>query len=126
MDHHEPALSEMGLAFAGGQRLSTCLRERPSEKADFPPHIRPALPARRDAVRLAFASAVFGEMRDSLTSVRSLLLLFVASQYHLWSRLSSGSVFEPEFPRPVVIPFNCAFGAIIFLALLQTGVTARL
>jgi len=47
------------------------------------------------------------------------LLLFVASQYHLWSRLSSGSVFAPEFPRPVVILFNWAFGAIIFLALLQ-------
>jgi uncharacterized protein len=47
------------------------------------------------------------------------LLLFVASQYHLWSRLSSGSVFAPEFPRPIVILFNWAFGAIIFLALLQ-------
>jgi uncharacterized protein len=47
------------------------------------------------------------------------LLLLVASQYHLWSRLSSGSVFAPEFPRPVVILFNWAFGAIIFLALLQ-------
>jgi len=48
------------------------------------------------------------------------LLLFVASQYHLWSRLSSGSVFAPEFPRPVIIIlFNWAFGAIIFLALLQ-------
>jgi uncharacterized protein len=47
------------------------------------------------------------------------LLLLVASQYHLWSRLSSGSVFAPEFPRPVVILFNWAFGTIIFLALLQ-------
>jgi predicted MPP superfamily phosphohydrolase len=47
------------------------------------------------------------------------VLLFVASQYHLWSRLSSGSVFSPEFPRPVVILFNWAFGAIILLALLQ-------
>jgi uncharacterized protein len=47
------------------------------------------------------------------------LLLLVASQYHLWSRLSSGSVFAPEFPRLVVILFNWAFGAIIFLALLQ-------
>jgi uncharacterized protein len=43
----------------------------------------------------------------------------VASQYHFWSRLSSGSVFAPEFPRPVVILFNWAFGAIILLALLQ-------
>jgi predicted MPP superfamily phosphohydrolase len=47
------------------------------------------------------------------------ILLLVAPQYHLWSRLSSGSVFAPEFPRPVVILFNWAFGAIIFLALLQ-------
>lgn len=47
------------------------------------------------------------------------VLLFVASQYHLWSRLSSGSVFSPEFPRPVVILFDWAFGAIILLALLQ-------
>jgi uncharacterized protein len=47
------------------------------------------------------------------------VLLLVASQYHLWSRISSGSVFSPEFPRPVVILFNWAFGAIILLALLQ-------
>jgi uncharacterized protein len=47
------------------------------------------------------------------------LLLLVASQYHFWSRLSSGSMFAPEFPRPIVILFNWAFGAIIFLALLQ-------
>ena len=40
------------------------------------------------------------------------VLLLVASQYHLWSRLSSGSVFAPEFPRPVVILFNWAFGAL--------------
>ena len=47
------------------------------------------------------------------------VLLLVASQYHLWSRLSSGSVFAPEFSRVVVILFNWAFGAIIFLALMQ-------
>jgi hypothetical protein len=46
-------------------------------------------------------------------------LLLVASQYHQWSRLSSGSVFSPEFPRAVVILFNWAFGAILFLAVLQ-------
>src|ERR1700761_6062908 len=46
-------------------------------------------------------------------------LLLVVSQYHFWSRLSSGSVFAPEFPRPLVILFNWAFGAIILLALLQ-------
>ncbi|MET4593140.1 MULTISPECIES: metallophosphoesterase [unclassified Sphingomonas] len=47
------------------------------------------------------------------------LLLLAASQYHLWSRLSSGSVFAPEFPRALVIAFNVAFGAIILLAVLQ-------
>jgi predicted MPP superfamily phosphohydrolase len=47
------------------------------------------------------------------------VLLLVASQYHFWSRLSSGSVFSPEFPRVVIILFNWAFGAIIFLALMQ-------
>lgn len=48
----------------------------------------------------------------------AVLLLFV-SQYHFWSRLSSGSVFAPEFPRPVVILFNWAFGTILLLAMLQ-------
>ena len=46
-------------------------------------------------------------------------LLLIASQYHLWSRLSSGSVFAPEFPRPVVILFNWAFGAIALAAPMQ-------
>ena len=47
------------------------------------------------------------------------LLMLVASQYHYWSRLSSGSVFAPEFPRAVVILFNWALGAILLLAVLQ-------
>lgn len=47
------------------------------------------------------------------------VLFLIASQYHLWSRLSSGSVFAPEFPRPVVILFTWAFGAILLLAVLQ-------
>jgi predicted MPP superfamily phosphohydrolase len=47
------------------------------------------------------------------------VLVLVASQYHYWSRLSSGSVFSPEFPRVVIILFNWAFGAIILLALMQ-------
>jgi predicted MPP superfamily phosphohydrolase len=47
------------------------------------------------------------------------VLLLGASQYHYWSRLSSGSVFAPEFPRLVVIAFNWAFGAILLLAVLQ-------
>ena len=45
------------------------------------------------------------------------VLLLVGSQYHLWCRLSSGSVFSPEFPRPVVILFTWVFGTILFLAL---------
>jgi predicted MPP superfamily phosphohydrolase len=47
------------------------------------------------------------------------LLMLGASQFHLWSRLSSGSVFAPEFPRLVVILFNWAFGALLLLAVLQ-------
>ena len=47
------------------------------------------------------------------------MLLLVASQYHFWSKLSSGSVFAPEFPRAIVILFNWAFGAILLLAVLQ-------
>lgn len=47
------------------------------------------------------------------------VLLLIASQYHLWSRLSSGSVFSPEFPRAIVIGCNWAFGAILLLAVFQ-------
>lgn len=46
-------------------------------------------------------------------------LMLGASQYLFWCRLSSGSVFVPEFPRPVIVLFNWAFGTILFLALLQ-------
>ena len=47
------------------------------------------------------------------------ILLLVASQFHLVSRLSSGSVFDPEFPRPLVIAFNVLFGTIVLLAVFQ-------
>ncbi|OWK29931.1 metallophosphoesterase [Sphingomonas mucosissima] len=47
------------------------------------------------------------------------LMTLGASQFHLWSRLSSGSVFAPEFPRSFVILFNWAFGALLLLAVLQ-------
>jgi uncharacterized protein len=47
------------------------------------------------------------------------VIVLVASQYHLWSRLSSGSVFSPEFPRALVLLFNWAYGAIVLLALMQ-------
>ena len=46
-------------------------------------------------------------------------VLLFASQYHFWSKLSSGSVFTPQFPRHVVIAFNWAFGAISLLAAFQ-------
>jgi predicted MPP superfamily phosphohydrolase len=46
-------------------------------------------------------------------------LALVALQFHRWSKLSSGSVFSPEFPRRVVVLFNWAFGAIVLLALPQ-------
>lgn len=47
------------------------------------------------------------------------ILLLVASQFHLVSRLSSGSVFDPEFSRPLIIVFNVLFGAIVLLAVFQ-------
>jgi predicted MPP superfamily phosphohydrolase len=53
-------------------------------------------------------------------------LALVALQFHRWSKLSSGSVFSPEFPRPVVVLFNWAFGAIVLLALLQLALDVGL
>ena len=53
-------------------------------------------------------------------------LALVALQFHRWSKLSSGSVFSPEFPRPVVALFNWGFGAIVLLALLQLALDVGL
>jgi hypothetical protein len=53
-------------------------------------------------------------------------LALVALQFHRWSKLSSGSVFSPEFPRPVVVLFNWAFGAVVLLALLQLALDVGL
>jgi predicted MPP superfamily phosphohydrolase len=47
------------------------------------------------------------------------LVLLIGSQFHFFSRLSSGSMFNPEFPRPIVILFNWIFGAIALLAIFQ-------
>jgi len=47
------------------------------------------------------------------------VLFLLASQYHLYSRFSSGSVFSPEFPRVIVMLFNWGFGAILLIAVLQ-------
>ena len=45
-------------------------------------------------------------------------IVLVGSQFHLVSRLSSGSVFAPEFPRPVVVLFNVVFGAVAIATVL--------
>jgi predicted MPP superfamily phosphohydrolase len=47
------------------------------------------------------------------------MVMLVASQFQYWSKLSSGSIFAPEFPRAIVLLFNWAGGAILFLALMQ-------
>lgn len=47
------------------------------------------------------------------------LLVLLASQYHLYSRWSSGSVFSAEMPRFAIIVFNWAFCAILLLAVFQ-------
>lgn len=47
------------------------------------------------------------------------LLVVVAGFYYDWCRLSSGSMFAPEFPRPLIILFNWAFGSIVLLTLFQ-------
>src|ERR1700712_138152 len=49
------------------------------------------------------------------------VVLLVASQYLLFCRLSSGSVFSPEFPRALIIAFNLLFGATVLLAIFQLG-----
>jgi predicted MPP superfamily phosphohydrolase len=54
------------------------------------------------------------------------VLVLVALQFHRWSKLSSGSMFSPEFPRPVVALFNWALGAIVLLVLLQLLLDAGL
>ena len=51
--------------------------------------------------------------------IATAVALALASQYHLYSRFSSGSVFSPEMPRGVIIMFNWVFGAIVLLALLH-------
>ena len=47
------------------------------------------------------------------------ILVLLASQYHLYSRWSSGSVFSAEMPRSAIIVFNWAFSAILLLAAFQ-------
>jgi predicted MPP superfamily phosphohydrolase len=56
-----------------------------------------------------------------LWSIKLLIaaVLLIASQYHFFSRLSSGSVFSPEFARPLIIVFNFILGAMLMLAVFQ-------
>ena len=46
-------------------------------------------------------------------------VVLLASQYHLFSRFSSGSVFSPEMPRWLVVAFNVGFSAVLLLAVFQ-------
>ncbi|TCR75567.1 metallophosphoesterase [Rhizobium sp. BK376] len=46
-------------------------------------------------------------------------LLLVASQHLVINRISSGSVFAPEYPRPLIILFNLLFGTTVLLAIFQ-------
>lgn len=46
-------------------------------------------------------------------------LLLIASQQVLLNRISSGSVFAPEYPRPLIIVLNFLFGATLLLAVFQ-------
>ena len=98
-----------------------------------PPHIcetacSPHDPLRRKPIRLLIFGltclVILGRFIWPLqlplsAKIAAALFVLAASQYHQWCRLSSGSVFSPEFPRAVVILFNLAMGTILFLALLQ-------
>jgi predicted MPP superfamily phosphohydrolase len=56
-----------------------------------------------------------------LLSIKILIaiLLLVASQHLMINRLSSGSVFAPEYPRPLIILFNLLFGMTVILEIFQ-------
>ncbi|MCU5772452.1 metallophosphoesterase [Erwiniaceae bacterium BAC15a-03b] len=47
------------------------------------------------------------------------LLMLLSSQYLLFSKFSSGSAMSPEMPRIVIILFNWAFSAVLFIAISQ-------
>ena len=50
-----------------------------------------------------------------LIKVAVSIILLIASQFQLWSRLSSGSIFNPEFPRPLILIFNLLLGSIVLM-----------
>jgi uncharacterized protein len=102
------------------------LRQRVALRGDHP--TRPVdAPGRMPIISLIFlipaiyvACRTFWPLSLPLWSrVLVALLLLAASQYHLWSRLSSGSVFAPEFPRAAVVLFNWALGALLLLWFVQ-------
>ena len=94
-----------------GLRVRKPHRSNP-ERTDSPTHIRPDLSAARDPF-------IWPLELPLLIKIVAAVLARVALQFHRWSKLSSGSVFSPEFPRPLVALFNWAFGAIVLLVLLQ-------
>lgn len=47
------------------------------------------------------------------------LVILAASQFHFWNRLSSGSIFDPEFPRAAIILFNWAIGSMVLLCVVH-------
>jgi predicted MPP superfamily phosphohydrolase len=51
-------------------------------------------------------------------------VLLVASQHLTINRISSGSMFAPEYPRPLIILFNVLFGATVLLAVFQLSLDA--
>ncbi|MBB3393175.1 hypothetical protein FHT82_005968 [Rhizobium sp. BK275] len=51
-------------------------------------------------------------------------VLLVASQQVLLNRISSGSIFAPEYPRPLIIVLNFLFGATLLLAVFQIALDA--
>ena len=104
----------MRLAFVYESRT-----ESNPERTDSPTHIRPDLSADPDPVHLAAAVAALDQDRGGGARVGRIAV-------SPWSKLSSGSVFSPEFPRPVVALFNWAFGAIVLLALLQLALDVGL
>lgn len=77
-----------------------------------PSRLRPARPVRRRTGEGPLPLPV-------ALKLGAAVCLLAASQFHLWSRLSSGSIFAPEFPRALVILFNGALGATVLLAYMQ-------
>ncbi len=97
--------------------------------ATYPPHVKSRFPAIDGLIMFHLVFGLpwlvvvlrFLMPLPWLWSVKVTIgaILLIASQYHLVSRISSGSVFSPEFPRALVIGFNVLFGAIVMLAVFQ-------